>query len=728
LRRCLFIAAAVALFFLWSRQAAAREADVIYGKNIVVDGVNDFDDPQTEDVDEFLLAIDNGHDPATEQLAPIWSLWNNGWGDAPVEDNWNRWIGPNDDYSANPMDMGKMYATNDQLYLYIGLTHTDTDGKPQSGGFGYWNTQVGMVLDVNRTPTGGNQSESSPSGYTDPWNNNEELFHEHRPDFITWFDQHSNDFKLYHWDVADEWWNEITQDSLDSYYPEFDPGFFSVFGNDGIPNRDQGPFSGPNKFVEFQIPLRALGIDYDAVYGEDAQGADPPVISIEAWCTQPGRGAYDTVPTDSQIGHYPSMGDWSAGSNKTDLSHYADYILTESLDQVPPTILFEGLPSAVILESSIKGLPRITVVADISDRTGLGQQSTIGTLDSVLVCYTQTAEFQDSIYVISEEQAKQAHRVPMANISGTHLWLADIPDTVYFFIRAEDGTYQTQAPTTPAGMDTLIIVFAPPASQEVSWTGTVPAGRDTLTVFAPDGTMLHLPPGTLPAGASVALSVPDASTFQEPQASTAAPPYATNGPLTPTGLYRRLWLPDKGEDRFGKPARLTFHYTEEQSVGGEEHLRIYRWDDRTQRWTRSGGRVGTAANIVQAEISQAGVYGLFLDPDVSGAMDAVIDDVHFDPNPFSPNDDGLYDELSIQFTLNTNALARIEVYDINGQLIKTLAEDRHFTRGGHNVIWDGRNLDGETVELGFYIVFLFVKSEREELPLARLARGVAVIR
>ncbi|MFC1682974.1 hypothetical protein ACFL0G_02035 [Candidatus Zixiibacteriota bacterium] len=706
----------------------AQEADSLFGKNISVDGVNDFDDPQTEDVDEYLAAIDDEPNTPPEELAPIWSIWNNGWGDAPVEDNWNHWIGPDDDYSANPMDMGKLYVTNDMLYLYVGLTHTDTDGKPQEGGFGYWNTQVGVIIDVGKTPSGGNQSEASPSGYTDPWSNNVELLHEHRPDFIGWFDHHSNDLKFYHWAVDDQWWNEITQDSVDSYYPEFDPGFFTIFGDDGVPNRDQGPFSGPNKFIEFQIPLRALGIDYEAFYGEDDAGLEPPVISVEGLCTQPGRGAYDTVPTDSQLGHFPSMGDWSTGGDKTDLSQYADYILLESLDQVPPAILFEDLPSSVILESAVEDLDRITVVADVSDQTSIGQQSTIGTLDSVVVFYTETAQLLDSLYVIPRDQLEQASRVRMANISGTHLWLADIPDSVYFFIQAEDGTYQSRAPETPAIMDTVLIVFAPPAIKEVSWTEAVPEEKDTLSVFAPDGTILEIPPDILPAGTHVSLSVPSPSTFTEPPAATVQPPHATNGPLTATGIFRRITLPDKGAVNFKKPVRLTFHYIQDQVTGAESRLRLYHWNEGTQRWARAGGRVDATANIVQTMITQTGTYGLFVDPDVSGAIASVIDDVHLDPNPFSPNGDGFYDDLSIQFTLNTNSLLRVEVYDINGRLIKRLLEDRRFLRGGHNVIWNGRDLDGETVPMGFYFIFIFAKSEREELPLAKLTRGVGVIR
>jgi hypothetical protein len=718
---------ALFLICLLLTSPALAQEEAQYGKNISVDGVNDFDDTETEDVDEYLLAVDDGHDPATEELAPIWTQWNNGIGDAPVEDNWNHWIGPENDYSANPMEIGKLYVTNDQLYLYIGLVHTDTDGLPQPGGFGYWSTQIGIVIDVNRTPTGGNQSEASPSGYTDPWNNNEELLHEHRPDFIAWFDHHSNDFKLYRWDVEDQWWNEITQDSVDSYYQEFEPGFFNINGDDGIPNRDEGPYSGPNKFVEFQIPLRALGIDYDAVYGEGGEGLEPPVISVEAWCTQPGRGAYDTVPTDTQIGHYPSMGDWSAGGDKTDLSQYANYILLESLDQVPPTILFESLPSSVILESSVAGLNRLAVVADVSDQVGIGQKSSIGTLDSVCVFYVETAELLDSAYVIPAEYTTPPSRVEMANISGTQLWLADIPDSVYFFIQAQDGTYQTRAPQPPAGMDTLVFLFPPPQNQEVTWVKPIDQS-DMMTVFAPDGTMLEIPPGAVTSGTHVSIAVPHHTTFEVPSPSTALPPHATNGSLSPTGLFRQLALLGQGPEAFQKPAWLTFHYVDDLVDGRESQLRLYCWKETTERWVRAGGRVDAVANIVQADITQMGIYGLFLDPNVSGTMTSVIDDVHFDPNPFSPNGDGLYDDLSIQFTLNTAALLRVEIYDINGDRLRILFEEERFARGGHNIIWDGRDSKRQIVPFGFYFVFIFAKSEREELPIAKLARGVGVIR
>jgi flagellar hook assembly protein FlgD len=106
----------------------------------------------------------------------------------------------------------------------------------------------------------------------------------------------------------------------------------------------------------------------------------------------------------------------------------------------------------------------------------------------------------------------------------------------------------------------------------------------------------------------------------------------------------------------------------------------------------------------------------------------VIDDVRIDPNPFSPNGDGLYDILSIQFTLNTDALVTISVYDLAGELIRRLSHERSFLEGVQNVVWDGRDDSGSYVPYGFYFVFLYAKSSVTELPIAKFTKGIGVIR
>jgi flagellar hook assembly protein FlgD len=46
-------------------------------------------------------------------------------------------------------------------------------------------------------------------------------------------------------------------------------------------------------------------------------------------------------------------------------------------------------------------------------------------------------------------------------------------------------------------------------------------------------------------------------------------------------------------------------------------------------------------------------------------------------------------------------MVSIRVYDVSGQLVRTLV-DEFTTTGRHDAVWDGRNNNGETVTTGVY--------------------------
>ncbi len=83
------------------------------------------------------------------------------------------------------------------------------------------------------------------------------------------------------------------------------------------------------------------------------------------------------------------------------------------------------------------------------------------------------------------------------------------------------------------------------------------------------------------------------------------------------------------------------------------------------------------------------------------------------PNPFNPM-------TWIPFELNSPGTARLEVFDTQGKLLKTLADDE-FDMGRHEVEWDGRDADGRGVASGLYLVRLTVAgaTEAERLILLR---------
>ncbi len=64
------------------------------------------------------------------------------------------------------------------------------------------------------------------------------------------------------------------------------------------------------------------------------------------------------------------------------------------------------------------------------------------------------------------------------------------------------------------------------------------------------------------------------------------------------------------------------------------------------------------------------------------------------PNPFNP-------QTSIEFTLPEKCRIKLSIYDIQGKLVKTLAQDT-FQAGHYSLDWNGLNEKNETVAAGIY--------------------------
>ncbi len=72
------------------------------------------------------------------------------------------------------------------------------------------------------------------------------------------------------------------------------------------------------------------------------------------------------------------------------------------------------------------------------------------------------------------------------------------------------------------------------------------------------------------------------------------------------------------------------------------------------------------------------------------------------PNPFNP-------QTTIRFTLKDNAPVSLKIYNVSGQLVKTLVSGTR-TAGEHTVRWDGRNDAGQAVSSGVYFYKLVTKN------------------
>jgi len=65
------------------------------------------------------------------------------------------------------------------------------------------------------------------------------------------------------------------------------------------------------------------------------------------------------------------------------------------------------------------------------------------------------------------------------------------------------------------------------------------------------------------------------------------------------------------------------------------------------------------------------------------------------PNPFNP-------ETTIRFDLVTSAIVRLRIYDVLGQEVRVITDQR-YNAGSHSLIWNGRDRNGHDLASGVYI-------------------------
>lgn len=150
-----------------------------------------------------------------------------------------------------------------------------------------------------------------------------------------------------------------------------------------------------------------------------------------------------------------------------------------------------------------------------------------------------------------------------------------------------------------------------------------------------------------------------------------------------------------------KTVNLTMFYETRDLISArvknEKNLSIFAWNASTNNWQLVGGKLNMDKGYITVNLNYLTTFAIF---ESSGSKI----DISWSHNPFSPNGDGIADSTTLRINSgeSINVSVKVEIFDCAGKLVRTLMHEE--TKGGQiSVIWDGKDENGQRLEIGPYI-------------------------
>jgi hypothetical protein len=236
-----------------------------------------------------------------------------------------------------PLDLGRVYMTNDANYLYVGIEFAQTC---------YCNMNLGMAFDVGSTATGGT---TDPFSRKIGWANVP-----FKPDYVI-YDVTPTSCNTFNYEV-------IYKDSLAAWQnisTRVNPAWGS--GANGLGIVDS------LNFKEFKIPLGVIGA-----------GTGTP-MHVEFWVTQEGttKGPLDALASDNVQMSHPGSTTFDT-SAVVQMTSMIDYTVLNSVDVTPPTVSNAQAINFQVLASKQFGLATNKIDVQFSEPVDLTSSQVTG--------------------------------------------------------------------------------------------------------------------------------------------------------------------------------------------------------------------------------------------------------------------------------------------------------------------------------------------------------------
>jgi hypothetical protein len=141
-----------------------------------------------------------------------------------------------------------------------------------------------------------------------------------------------------------------------------------------------------------------------------------------------------------------------------------------------------------------------------------------------------------------------------------------------------------------------------------------------------------------------------------------------------------------------KNIKLIFYYTDEEYVNG---LSIFKWDETKNKWQwQPNFGLVKDHKYLYLETNKLGIYSIgYVNPKQTILYQNY-------PNPFFPRKDK---NTTIVFDLDEGQNISIKIYNISGELVRTLVDNKYYNIGRYKINWDGKNENGDLVASGIYL-------------------------